>query len=124
MQSFVRKLTDASPEKFEIRKHGDRALLVGQRPTLDRLAALKSKPRAEVTAAANAIADAPVQLLITPSADQHRVVKETMPSLPKPWDNLTGQVLSDGVQWGVLTVDSHTDAQGQSRRRVQGLAVR
>ena len=106
VQSFVRQLTDASPEKFEIRKHGDRALLVGQSPTLDRLAALKTNPRAEVTAAANAVADAPVQLLITPSADQHRVVKETMPSLPKPWDNLTGQVLSDGVQWGVLTVEA------------------
>jgi hypothetical protein len=106
VQSFVRQLTGGSSEKFEIRKHGDRALLVGQPPTLDRLAALRTTPRAEVTAAANAVADAPVQLLITPSADQHRVVKETTPSLPKPWDNLTGQVLSDGLQWGVLTVDT------------------
>ncbi len=44
VQSFVRQLTDASPEKFEIRKHGDRALLVGQSPTLDRLAVAQDQP--------------------------------------------------------------------------------
>lgn len=106
VQYFVKQLLDASQEKLQVRKHGARSLLVGQPRTLELLASLKTEPRAEVTAAANAIADAPVQLLITPSADQHRVLKETMPSFPKPWENVTGQVVSDGIQWGALTLEA------------------
>jgi hypothetical protein len=106
VQSFVKQLLDASQEKLAVRKHGARSLLVGQPRTLELLTALKTEPRAEVTAAANAIADAPIQLLIVPSADQHRVLKETMPSFPKPWENITGQVVSDGIQWGALTLEA------------------
>ncbi|MHB8969423.1 MAG: DUF1559 domain-containing protein [Pirellulaceae bacterium] len=106
VQSFVKQLLDASPEKLAVRKHGDRSLLIGQPRTLELLDSLKTEPRAEVTAAANAIAEAPIQLLITPSADQHRVLRETMPNFPQPWDKITGQVVSDGFQWGVLTLEA------------------
>ena len=57
VESFARQLMGASANVLEIRKSGDRALLVGTPATLDRLAALKAEPRPEVLAAISAIAD-------------------------------------------------------------------
>ncbi|MHB8865315.1 MAG: DUF1559 domain-containing protein [Pirellulaceae bacterium] len=106
VQSFVKQLLDASQTKLEMRKQSDRSLVVAQPSTLERIAALQPQPRAEVTAAVNAIADAPIQLLIMPSADQHRVLVETMPDFPKPWENVTGEVISEGLQWCTVTMEA------------------
>ena len=106
VESFTRQLMGPAGKDVEIRRSGDRALLVGSVPTLERFATLKAEPRAEVLAAANAAADAPIQFLITPSVDHHRVIRETFPSFPAPWQHITGQALSDGLQWGVLTLEA------------------
>ncbi|MCU0960837.1 MAG: DUF1559 domain-containing protein [Pirellulaceae bacterium] len=115
LQAFVAQLVSAAPEKLEVRKHGDLLLLVGTPRTLDRVAALKAVPRAEVSAAAAASSAAPLQLLIVPSANQRRALLETMPNFPPPWDQVTGQVVSDGVQWGVASFEASPTLKVQLR---------
>jgi hypothetical protein len=44
--------------------------------------------------------------VVAPSSDQRRVLIETFPRFPRPWQQVTGQALSDGVQWGVLTLEA------------------
>ncbi len=102
LESFIRQLIN--PQGPGIRKDTDRAVLVGSPHTLDRLDDLKAAPRPEVQAATAAVAAAPLQLLLVPSADQHRVLQETLPAFPPPWERITGPALSDAVQWAALTV--------------------
>ena len=102
----MRELLHPAGNDVAIRKSGDRVLLVGTPSALERLAALKVEPRPEVSAATTATANAPIQILLVPNADQHRVLQETFPRLPAPWQRVTGQALSNGVQWGVLTLEA------------------
>ena len=104
LETFVRELVQPDGNNMAMRQSGDRTILVGSPPTLERLAGLQPQPRPEVAAATSAIASAPIQLILVPNADQHRVLKETFPSFPPPWQQVTGPALSDGVQWGALTV--------------------
>ncbi len=93
-----------SRPKMEVRKAADNRLLVGVPAVLDRLQALKAQPRPEFTAAFKTPA-APLQLIVAPGPDQHRVLQETFPTFPPPWQQLTGQAISDGIQWAVLSMD-------------------
>lgn len=113
VETFVRELVKPDGNNVAVRRDGDRAVLVGAASTLERLASLKAEPRAEVTAAASAATDAPIQVLLVPNADQHRVLNETFPAFPSPWQHITGAALSDGVQWAVLTVSVAPTLQAQ-----------
>ncbi len=106
LEPLLSELNDPQGHAWSVRRAGDRVFLVGSPRALERLANLQTAARPELLAAADAAAaaSAPIQLLLVPSADQHRVLKETLPQFPPPWQQVTGPALSDGVQWGMLTV--------------------
>jgi hypothetical protein len=66
---------------------------------------MKPTTRGEVSAAALASGDSPLQVLVTPSANQRRVLTETMPDFPPPFNQITGPVVSDGIQWAIASFD-------------------
>lgn len=106
LQQLVEQLASMGPEKFAVQKQGDRTLLVGPPQTVERARALKPVSRGDVTAAARASGESPVQVLVVPSANQRRVLTETMPNFPPPFNQITGSVLSDGIQWAVASFDA------------------
>ncbi len=106
LAKMIGQLTASARPKLEVRKVADNRLLIGTKVTLDRVEALKTEPRAEVAAAWQAASNAPIQLALTPSADHHRVLEETLPQFPRPWNTVTGQAISDGIQWAMLSVSA------------------
>ncbi|NLX56953.1 MAG: DUF1559 domain-containing protein [Planctomycetaceae bacterium] len=106
LEALLNELNDLLGDAWSVQRAGDRVFLVGLPRTLERLTSPQTAARPELLAAADATAavSAPIQLLLVPSADQHRVLKETLPKFPPPWQEVTGPTLSDGMQWGMLTV--------------------
>ena len=105
LEGMIGQLIRGARPQMEVRK-ADNRLLIGTETTLDRIAILKSEPRPEMVAAWKAASDAPVQLVLAPSADHHRVLQEAFPQFPRPWEQLNGKTLSDGIQWAVLSVNA------------------
>jgi hypothetical protein len=67
------------------------------------LTASKPAQRPEFQAACKALKDAPVQLLVLPTADLRKIVAETMPQFPKELGQGSTAVISKGLQWSVVT---------------------
>lgn len=105
LQTLVEQLASMGPVPFAVEKQGDRALLVGPTETVQRARTMKPVTRGEVTAAALASSDSPLQILVTPSANQRRVLTEAMPNFPPPFNQITGPVVSDGIQWAIASFD-------------------
>jgi len=61
-------------------------------------------PVREELAEAFAAADAPVQLVLAPSEDHHRALRETLPDLPPDFGGVTGEQLAAGLRWAALGV--------------------
>ncbi len=80
---------------------------------LDRVQQLKASSRPNFATAWQAVPPAPLQIIVSPSADQHRVLSETFPQFPPPWQHLTGQAISDGIQWAALSVETSPTFQVQ-----------
>jgi hypothetical protein len=106
LQKMVEQLARMGPVPFAVEKQGERTLLVGPSQTVQRVRTMTPVTRAEVTAAAQASSDSPLQVLVTPSANQRRVLTETMPDFPPPFHQITGPVVSDGIQWAVASFDA------------------
>lgn len=105
LQELIEQRASMGSEKLVVEKQGDRTLLVGPSQTVERARTMKPVTRAEVTAAAQASGDSPLQVLITPSANQRRVLTETMPDFPPPFNEITGPVVSEGFQWAIASFD-------------------
>lgn len=58
----------------------------------------------EGLAEAFAAADAPVQLVLAPSEDHRRALRETLPDLPPDFGGVTGEQLAAGLRWAALGV--------------------
>lgn len=81
----------------------DNYVVVGNTNAIQALAASKPAERPDFQPACKALKDAPVQLLILPSADLRKIVAETMPQFPKELGQGSTMVISKGVQWAVIT---------------------
>ncbi len=106
LQKLVEQLASMGPEKVAVEKQGDRTLLVGSTQTVQRARSMKPATRGEVSAAALASGDSPLQVLVTLSANQRRVLTETMPDFPPPFHQITGPVVSDGIQWAIASFEA------------------
>jgi len=105
LEGLVNGIVAEGRPKMEVRRTADSQLLLGTPAVLDRVQAHNGEGRAELTAAWSAAGTAPLQLIVSPSDDQRRVLRETFPQLPPPWQQLTGQAISDGIQWAILSVE-------------------
>ncbi len=107
LETFLKGMArGGNPHAMEVRRSADHRLLVGVPAVLDRVQALEAQPRPDFVAALQAASDQPFQLIIAPGPDQHRVLKETFPQLPPPWQFVTGEAISNGMQWAALTIDT------------------
>lgn len=97
-------LADPAPNSDETVAARDHAVYIGSKATLKRLTDAKPSPRPGLADAFAAVADSPVQIVLTLSADQRRVLREMLPDLPPDFGGLTGQQLAAGLGWAALGV--------------------
>jgi hypothetical protein len=113
--------------KFETARTMGKASVLGSKRTLERLTTLKPKARPEFAAAFMAAGETTAQLVIAPSADNRRVLREMLPRLPEEIGG-SGTVIADGLQWAAIGVDAppQLDVKGaiQSKDEESAAALR
>jgi len=80
------------------------AVVVSSQRIIDRLKTLQPTPRPEIAKGFEQAGDTAIQLIISPSDDTRRVLREMLPRLPDQIGG-SGKVLADGIEWAVLSVD-------------------
>jgi hypothetical protein len=81
-------------------------VILGKASTVERLKTLRPAARPEVIRGFERAGDAALSLMILPSDDTRRVVREMLPRLPDEVGGGSGKMLADGVQWAVLAVQA------------------
>jgi prepilin-type processing-associated H-X9-DG protein len=95
---------------FEVVEKLDHAIFAGDRKALARIKENKPASRPEVAKAFAAIGDTAAQLLLLPTADARRVVEELMPALPNELGGGPTAILTNGLRWAALGLDSPPNA--------------
>lgn len=91
----------------------DNYVVVGSAATLQTLANTKPAPRPQFQAALGALKDAPIQLILLPSADLRKVIAETMPKFPKELGEGSTASIVTGLQWANITAGLPPQLQAQ-----------
>jgi hypothetical protein len=81
-------------------------IFAGIKTARDRLRGVTPAPRPDLEKALAAVAAAPVQVALVPSADQRRAVGETIATLPNEVGGGPGTILTKGVRWAALGVET------------------
>jgi hypothetical protein len=89
--------------------HG--AVVVGAEETLKRLANLKPTPRPEIAKAFTAAGDGTAQLALFATTDTRKFIEKQMPKLPAELGGGSIQVLTQGLQWAAVRLDTKTDVE-------------
>ncbi|MGH7140973.1 MAG: DUF1559 domain-containing protein [Pirellulales bacterium] len=92
-----------------VERIGD-VLVIGRQAAREPLAAAAPVPRPELLRALEAVADSEAQVVFIPSAAARRVVEELMPTLPAEAGGGATAILTHGVLWAALGVDSSPEA--------------
>ena len=95
----------SGPFNAEVVEKLDHVIFAGSRFTRRRLAGLKPAARPDLARALAAAGDTAAQLLILPSADMRRALKDSLPQLPPQLGGAPITVFTDGVVWGALGID-------------------
>lgn len=80
------------------------AVVAAQERVLDIIRREKAVHRPELDAAFAAAGDAPVVAAMIPTADNRRVIEETLPALPKQLGGGPSSVLTRGVTWAAASL--------------------
>ena len=80
--------------------------VVGSADVLARLKTQKASPRPDLVKAFALAGDSTAQAILAPTDDTRRVIREMLPRLPEEIGGGSGQMLADGVQWAVLSVNA------------------
>ena len=83
-------------------------VILGKKSTVERLKTLRPAARPEVVRGFERAGDAALTLVICPSDDTRRVLREMLPRLPDEVGGGSGKMLADGVQWAVLAAQAGT----------------
>ena len=81
------------------------AVFAGSKAALARLKTLRAAPRPELATAFEAAGDTAAQIVVVPTADNRRVIRESLPSLPPEIGGGSGGALADGVQWAAVGIN-------------------
>jgi hypothetical protein len=82
------------------------AVVVGTAETVQRLAKLKPTARPEIAKAFAAAGDGTAQLALFATTDTRKFLEEKMPKLPPQLGGGSIQVLTRGLQWAAVRIDS------------------
>jgi hypothetical protein len=80
------------------------AVAAGPKTTIGRLKTMTPSARADLATAFAAVPNAAVAAVLVPSADQRRVLEESLPKLPEQLGGGPGTVVSRGVRWAAVGV--------------------
>ena len=90
---------------FESKTQIEGARVAGSKRIIERLQAGDAKSeRPGLAAAFAAVADSPVQVLLVPSVDQRRILRELLPDLPEAFGGASGRQIAAGWRWVALGV--------------------
>jgi hypothetical protein len=92
------------PRPIEVCERVGDMLFAGTQSALERIRNLRPSARPGLAAAFEAAGDTAAQVLILPSDDQRRVVREILPAMPPPLAG-SGATLADGLKWAALGID-------------------
>jgi len=73
--------------------------------TYERLLTVVADPRPQLAPAFAAAGDTAIQAVLIPSADQRRVIEETLPTLPPPAPPAPATLLTKGLRWAAAGVN-------------------
>jgi len=82
------------------------SVAVGKGSTIERLKSLRPTPRPEFVRGFERAGDVAIQLVVSPSEDTRRVLREMLPRLPDEVGGGSGKTLADGVQWATVSVQA------------------
>ena len=82
------------------------ALFAGTKSMLRRIKARKPVARPELAKAFEAAGDTDMQLLLIPTDDHRRVLREMMPRLPNELGGGSGRVVADGLRWIAVGINA------------------
>ncbi|MGC1275170.1 MAG: DUF1559 domain-containing protein [Planctomycetaceae bacterium] len=93
------------PAGFETIEEIDGALVAGSKRAVERVKANgKPSERANLEEAFAGAGERPIQVVLVPSADHRRVLREMLPDLPAEYGGATGAQLAAGLQWASLGI--------------------
>jgi hypothetical protein len=84
----------------------DGVMFAGGKATRERLRTLKPAARPDLEAAFQAVAGSPVQIAFAPGDDHRRIVAELMPALPKEAGGGPGTILTKGIRWAAVGIET------------------
>lgn len=96
----------AGPFASEVIEKLDGVIFVGSKFTRRRLAGLKPVPHPDLAKALAAAGDTAAQLVVLPSADMRRALKDSLPNLPPQLGGAPTTVLTGGILWAALGIDA------------------
>jgi hypothetical protein len=103
-ETAVAKLLGRKGNKaWRVQRLGN-GLAAGKAAVIERLACGKGNARPELAAALAAAGNAPLQLLLVPSEDHRRVIREVVPISPG-LSGIPAKSLADGFVWAALAAD-------------------
>jgi hypothetical protein len=83
-----------------------KAAVAGTPEVLARLKTLKPALRPDLVKAFALAGDTTAQLIVAPTDDTRRVIREMLPRLPEEIGGGSGAVVADGIRWAVLSVSA------------------
>ena len=129
VDKILKELPQNGPasQNGHIEQLGD-VLLCGSRSVLERIKRTQPDARPELASAFEAAGDAPIQLLLLPTADDRRVIEEILPTLPAEIGHGRSTILTHGLLWAALAIEQEPDFRVrlaiQSRDRQSAAAFR
>lgn len=95
---------DAPPGRgpFEVAEPLGNVVFAGSKAALERVKSLKAEPRPELAKAFEAAGDTAAQVVVVPTADNRKVIRDSLPQLPPEIGGGSGGALADGVQWAAI----------------------
>ena len=85
--------SESVPFDIEIGEDGS-AILIGMPKAVDKYKKLRAEPRKDLLGALDTT-EGIVRLAFSPGEDARRVIRELWPSLPRPYESLSGELLAD-----------------------------
>jgi uncharacterized protein DUF1559 len=82
------------------------SVALGADPIIERLKALRPAQRPEFARGFERMGDAAIEIVVAPSDDTRRVIREMLPRLPDEVGGGSGKMLADGVQWATVSVQA------------------
>jgi len=92
--------------RMEATDERDGKIVAGAQATIDRLKKLQPTPRPEIVKGFQRTGDAALQVIVAPSDDTRRVLREMLPRLPDEVGGGSGKMLAEGLQWAAVSVQA------------------